>query len=135
MPSQDTLPRGWESIRSGSGVSSNDPVPQGDWANNGVQLAMFSYTALVHMALTIFAPHAPEVGMPLEYLQELAARELPLTVHDPACIDKLRVLRAADLVAVLVSNDESPAPFARVLSLTDKGRTMLAWGGEAREIL
>ncbi len=68
--------------------------------------------------------------MPLEFLHEIATKELPLTVTDLAEIDKLRVLRASGHVAALL-----PAPgaseanqFARVLAVTAKGHEALAAG-------
>jgi hypothetical protein len=66
------------------------------------------------------------VVMPFEYLVEIAKAELPLTVDDEACIDKLRVLRAADLVAVMLPPAHAAGQqFARVLALTPKGRELL----------
>lgn len=66
--------------------------------------------------------------MPFEYLREIAQTQLPLTVDQEANIDKLRVLRAADLVSVMLpSTTTADAPqFARVLAITPKGRQMLA---------
>lgn len=63
--------------------------------------------------------------MPYEYLREISRAELPLTVEDEACIDKLRVLRAADLVSVMLSHPVSCQPYARVLTITPKGRALL----------
>jgi hypothetical protein len=68
--------------------------------------------------------------MPFEYLREIAQTQLPLTVDQEANIDKLRVLRAADLVSVMLpstTTTTADAPqFARVLAITPKGRQMLA---------
>lgn len=65
--------------------------------------------------------------MPFEYLREIAQAELPLTVDQEANIDKLRVLRAADLVSVLLPSATSETQkFARVLAITPKGRQMLS---------
>ncbi|MNV49131.1 hypothetical protein D3C71_1410740 [compost metagenome] len=68
-----------------------------------------------------------ETSMPFEYLREIAQTPLPLTVDQEANIDKLRVLRAADLVSVMLPSPASDSPqFARVLAITPKGRQMLA---------
>jgi hypothetical protein len=68
-----------------------------------------------------------EIRMPFEYLKEIARAELPLTVDQEADIDKLRVLRAADLVSVMLPSAQSGTQnFARVLAITPKGREMLA---------
>lgn len=65
--------------------------------------------------------------MPFEYLREIAQTQLPLTVDQEANIDKLRVLRAADLVTVMLPGVEAGRQqFARVLAITPKGRAMLA---------
>lgn len=64
--------------------------------------------------------------MPFEYLREIAQAELPLTVHHEEHIDKLRVLRAADLVTVMLPSPTSGAQFARVLAITPKGRAALS---------
>lgn len=67
--------------------------------------------------------------MPFEYLREIARTQLPLTVDTEANIDKLRVLRAADLVSVMLPSATADAQqFARVLAITPKGRQMLAQG-------
>jgi len=64
--------------------------------------------------------------MPFEYLREIAHAKLPLTVEEESSIDKLRVLRAADLVSVLLPSPGAPAQFARVLAITPKGRAVLS---------
>jgi hypothetical protein len=66
--------------------------------------------------------------MPFEYLREIAQTQLPLTVDQEANIDKLRVLRAADLVSVMLPSTTTAEAqqFARVLAITPKGRQMLA---------
>lgn len=63
--------------------------------------------------------------MPLELLREIAQKALPLTVDDPAQIDKLRVLRASGHVAVLLPAPFSDNQFARVLAITAEGRAAL----------
>lgn len=64
--------------------------------------------------------------MPFEYLREIARAELPLTVEDEAQIDKLRVLRAADLISVMLPHPLSGPHYARVLAITPRGRAVLA---------
>ncbi len=64
--------------------------------------------------------------MPFEYLRKIAEAQLPITVDDEASIDKLRVLRAADLVLVMLPPANSDIRHARVLAITPKGREMLA---------
>jgi len=64
--------------------------------------------------------------MPFEYLREIAAATLPLTVEEEASIDKLRVLRAAELVTVLLPHPHSERQYARVLAITSRGRQVLA---------
>lgn len=64
--------------------------------------------------------------MPFEYLREIAEASLPLTVEEEASIDKLRVLRAAELVTVLLPHPHSERHYARVLAITPRGRQMLA---------
>lgn len=63
--------------------------------------------------------------MPFEYLREIADAPLPVTVTDEARIDKLRVLRAAELVVVMLPRVDAQEQFARVLSLTPRGRAVL----------
>jgi hypothetical protein len=63
--------------------------------------------------------------VPFEYLREIAQAQLPITVEDEASIDKLRVLRAADLVSVMLPHPLSGIHHARVLALTPKGREAL----------
>jgi len=69
--------------------------------------------------------------MPLELLRHIAQQSLPYTVYAPAEIDKLRVLRAADLVSAFIppaeslpSGCESHKP-AQVLAITAKGQQAL----------
>ncbi len=63
--------------------------------------------------------------MPVELLQEIAKKPLPLTVEDTATIDKLRVLRAAGHVTVLLPAPSSQQAFAKVLAITTEGWTAL----------
>lgn len=72
--------------------------------------------------------------MPFEYLREIAQAQLPVTVTDEACIDKLRVLRAAELIAVMLPGIDASEQFARVLSLSPKGRALLEQQGEISPI-
>ena len=64
--------------------------------------------------------------MPLEYLSELISQKLPLRVREPAAIDKLRVLRAAHLVVVRMT-EEGPGQGAEdeVIAITPEGRAEL----------
>jgi len=66
-----------------------------------------------------------ERNVPLEYLKEISRSTLPLTVEDEAKIDKLRVLRAADLVTVMLPHQDAAIKYARVLAITPKGREAL----------
>ncbi len=59
--------------------------------------------------------------MPLELLREISNQTLPMTIEDPAKIDKLRVLRASGHVAVLLPATTSEHQFARVLAITSDG--------------
>ena len=63
--------------------------------------------------------------MPMELLQKISRKSLPLTITDIESIDKLRVLRASGHVAVLLPSINSEKPFARVLVITEKGRAAL----------
>lgn len=63
--------------------------------------------------------------MPVELLKAIAGRPLPLTISDPADIDKLRVLRAAGHVVVLLPSPATDQAFARVLHITSEGRELL----------
>ncbi|MCY1164544.1 MULTISPECIES: hypothetical protein [Polaromonas] len=60
--------------------------------------------------------------MPVELLKTIVNRPLPLTITDPHDIDKLRVLRAAGYVSVLLPSPEGGQRFARVLHITQEGR-------------
>lgn len=60
--------------------------------------------------------------MPVELLRAIADKPLPLTITDPADIDKLRVLRAAGHIAVLLPPPGTDQGFARVLHITTEGR-------------
>ncbi|NDZ11617.1 hypothetical protein C7T35_00790 [Variovorax sp. WS11] len=69
--------------------------------------------------------------MPMELLRQIAQQPLPCTVYAPAEIDKLRVLRAAELVSAFIppaellpSGCESHKP-AQVLAITPKGQQAL----------
>ena len=64
--------------------------------------------------------------MPMELLKVLAQTPLPATVTALAEIDKLRVLRAAGLVAAMLPAPGARRGFARVLTITPKGREVLA---------
>ena len=69
--------------------------------------------------------------MSMELLRRLADQELPVAVYAPADIDRLRVLRAADLVGALIppvdilEGGEQVHKAAQVLCVTPKGRRAL----------
>jgi hypothetical protein len=69
--------------------------------------------------------------MPMELLRQIAQQPMPYTVYAPSEIDKLRVLRAAELVSAFIppaellpSGCESHKP-AQVLAITPKGQQAL----------
>ena len=70
--------------------------------------------------------------MPMELLRRLASQELPAAIYAPSDIDRLRVLRAAELVDALIPPVETLEggaqvhKAAQVLSITSKGRRALA---------
>jgi hypothetical protein len=63
--------------------------------------------------------------MCMELLHTMSQRTLPFTVTDMETIDKLRILRAHDYVAVLLPPVDGKEPFARVLAITVQGREAL----------
>ncbi len=75
--------------------------------------------------------------MPMELLRQLADKELPVALYAPAEIDRLRVLRAADLVAALIPPVETLEggahvhKAAQVMCITPKGWQALAREAEA----
>ena len=64
--------------------------------------------------------------MPLELLYKISQSPLPSTITDVADIDKLRGLRAAGHICVLLPHLTAKKPFARVLTLTKEGREALS---------
>ena len=64
--------------------------------------------------------------MTIELLRDIAATRLPRTFRDTETVDKIRLLRASDLVAAITSPPRAQAPFASVLCITAKGRALLA---------
>lgn len=70
--------------------------------------------------------------MSIELLHELTHRTLPCWIDDPAALDKLRLLRAAELIAmIVVSTPEAAMSGAsglrgHVLAITHKGRLVSA---------
>ena len=64
--------------------------------------------------------------MTIELLRDIAATRLPTTFRDTETVDKIRLLRAADLVAAITSPPRAQAPFASVLCITANGRALLA---------
>lgn len=59
-------------------------------------------------------------------LLEISKQTLPVTVTDFEEIEKLRVLRAAGYLAVVLPSCSAKTPFARVLAITRKGREALS---------
>lgn len=65
--------------------------------------------------------------MTLQLLHDIAQQRLPMDIMDMAEIDKLRLLRAAGLVSMLITNkpvDADPPQWAcvgRVLAITPEG--------------
>ena len=74
----------------------------------------------------IGAVSGKELAMTLELLHKISKQTLPFTVTDLDEIDKLRVLRAAGHLAVLLPSCNAKTPFARVLVITKKGREALS---------
>ncbi len=69
--------------------------------------------------------------MSMEFLRVIAEQKLPYVVHTPADIDRLRVLRAADLVTAFIPPSGQTADgrairqLAQVESITAKGMLAL----------
>jgi hypothetical protein len=67
----------------------------------------------------------------MEFLRALSEQKLPYVVHTPADIDRLRVLRAAELVTAFIPpSDRTPdgraiRQLAQVESITAKGKLAL----------
>ncbi len=59
--------------------------------------------------------------MPLELLREIAKKPLPLVVENAADIDKLRVLRAAGHIQVVLPDPSAENQSAEVLEITPEG--------------
>lgn len=72
------------------------------------------------------ALYCKELTMPMELLFALAQGSLPRTVNDPADIDKLRVIAAAELVRAKLPDVGAGDQTAQVLSITWEGRAALA---------
>jgi hypothetical protein len=70
-----------------------------------------------------------DIGMPMELLQVISSKALPLTVSDMESIDKLRVLHAAGHVLVQLPGVSAEQQVARVLFITELGREALRHGG------
>lgn len=80
---------------------------------------------------TVHAANKRNSLLSLEMLRHIAGQRLPLTIEAPADIEKVRVLRAAGLVAAFFLNssagDDSQAmQTARVLAITPAGRDAIA---------
>ena len=86
-------------------------------------------SALHFVPGSVFAHQCP---MPMDLLRELVDRKLPCWIDDPVAIDKLRLLRAAELVAMIVAStpesatSDGPGSRAHVLAITKKGRLVSA---------
>lgn len=69
--------------------------------------------------------------MSMEFLRTIAEQKLPYVLHTPADIDRLRVLRAAELVTAFIppseraSDERAIRQLAQVESITAKGRLAL----------
>lgn len=69
--------------------------------------------------------------MSMEFLRVLSEQKLPYVVHTPADIDRLRVLRAAQLVTAFIppsdrtGNARAIRQLAQVESITVKGQLAL----------
>jgi len=69
--------------------------------------------------------------MSMEFLRVLSEQKLPYVVHTPADIDRLRVLRAAELVTAFIPpsahapDERAIHQLAQVESITTKGRLAL----------
>ncbi len=63
--------------------------------------------------------------VPIELLRKIADTPLPLTITKDEDIDKLRVLRAAGYVTVMLPAADGDQTFARVLHITEKGRKVI----------
>ena len=70
--------------------------------------------------------------MSMEFLRVIAEQKLPYVVHTPADIDRVRVLRAAELVTAFIPPSSGHAPderairhLAQVESITAKGMLAL----------
>jgi len=70
--------------------------------------------------------------MSMEFLRVIAEQKLPYVVHTPADIDRVRVLRAAELVTAFIPPSTGHAPgdrairhLAQVESITAKGMLAL----------
>jgi hypothetical protein len=67
----------------------------------------------------------------MEFLRTIAEQRLPYVVHTPADIDRLRVLRAAELVTAFIppseraSDSRAIRQLAQVESITVKGQLAL----------
>lgn len=69
--------------------------------------------------------------MSMEFLRAIAEQKLPYVIHTPADIDRVRVLRAAELVTAFIppsdraSDVRAIRQLAQVESITAKGRLAL----------
>lgn len=63
--------------------------------------------------------------MPVELLQQISRKALPMRVSDIESIDKLRVLHAAGHVLVQLPGVSAKQQVAHVLAVTERGREAL----------
>ena len=69
--------------------------------------------------------------MSMEFLRAISEQKLPFVIHTPADIDRVRVLRAAELVTAFIPpskhapDERAIHQLAQVESITAKGRLAL----------
>ena len=69
--------------------------------------------------------------MPMELLQQISSKALPMRMSDMQSIDKLRVLHAAGHVLVQLPDVNAKRQVAHVLAITELGREALRHRGTA----
>ena len=70
--------------------------------------------------------------MPMELMMVISQQNLPLTIDDPADIDKLRVLAAAGLAKAQLPDINSTEQRAQVISITPEGKYALQKSQQTR---
>ena len=71
------------------------------------------------------------MAIPMELLQQISRKALPMTVSDIESVDKLRVLHAAGHVLVQFPGVGAKRHVAHVLAITELGREALRHRGTA----